>query len=565
MLITRKSFKAGIDLVSSDTQIAEDSYQWLINARQRYGYTKPIKRHVDLTDDIPAGVKQAIIGIGNILMVFVSGKVYYREQGTTAWNTIPNFLMSTTAEEFYVESVPSSTFNFVRLPSANLKAPITVTTDFKVSGTPAGLVVQDGINQPWFIVWDNVNQIFSARVIKNYSQWQNTNVTTVDREYVPIGKQMMYLDGILHVVSSDGQYVMRSITGRPLDFMVNADPSGNKMATETLGGAKTVAYAFDYDPITCIKPSNTAGSFIVGTQKTTRIISTDFNVTIFGEPTFTVSATLNSGIVNQQSFQEILGDYAFIDFDGIKTFNAVYQLKFRGRNSNFSLQVSRLLENVKQQKCASICFDNYALFAVDSKYGSIILVYDTLINKWCGFDITECAQVKQFTVVDDDTKSHLYAITHLNEMFELFADDTDVYAGIMKTPAFVTDQSDIEHKGQYFRPVFNGGSFDGEVTLMEFVDDQESTGVRETKELLVTNGGVNYPVRCPIIPSTQQRVENPSFTTSNGLTGKKLTYILIWTNDSSLVEYTIGTSEMKDQASTKQKQSTYNRTYGINS
>lgn len=563
MIALQKDFSGGIDLVSSDTQIADNAYLWLVNARQRFGTVDPIKKHV-LQEDVPAGLKQGIISVGNILIAFVSGFAYYKEIGTSnPWVQLANFLMASTVKQYYTEAVPASTFNFVRKANENLKAPITVTTNFKVAGTPQCVVVQDGVNQPWIIIYDDVNQQFSARETKRYVDWQNLSTTADDREYVPIGKQMLYTDGILFIVAKDGKSIYRSVTGRPLDFMVNVDPDGNKMPTESEGGAATVSFAFDFDYITCIAPSNTPSSFILATAKTTRIVSMDFNNTIFDEPTFT-ALPINIGIVNQFSIVEVLGDFAVVDYEGVKGFNAVLQLKFRGRNTNFSLQMSKLIKGIKQTSSACVNFNNYCLFNITTVYGNVIAVYDNLINKWVAFDVTEISNVKQFVVVETDTESRLFCITEQDELWEMFA-GTTTYVPMVRTKSYIATEADVEHKGQFLRAVFSHSTYDGTATVMELVDEAESSQNRETKDLKIANNGIRYAVRPPVMPSTDQRVDNPTFSMSQGLTGKKISYIISWTNDAKLVEFKIQTSEMKSMVAQKFQQQTYSQTYGTNS
>src|SRR6267142_72310 len=200
--ILQKSFQTGLNLLTADTNIAQDGYVWAINARNRYGYLEPRKM-----DELIAG------------------------------------------------------------------AP----TDFKVSGTPQCIVVQDGINQPQLITYDTENQLFTSRVSKNYNDWQNTSTNANDREYVPIGRQMMMFNQTLCMKSIDGKSMFRSVTGRPLDFMVNVDIFGNKQPSESVGGASSVAQAFDFDEITCLQVIDIPDCFVWGTRRTTRIVQADYN------------------------------------------------------------------------------------------------------------------------------------------------------------------------------------------------------------------------------------------------------------------------------------------------
>lgn len=578
MIAVQNSFAGGIDLISSDTNIGANNYQWLINARQRFGFHEAIKKHVKDTN-VPSGIKQGLIAVNDVLIAFIAGQAFTKTDGSDFWVQIPGFIMSVDAPQYWTCAVPASTFSFVRKSiSTNIQAPINVTTDFKVSGTPQGIVVQDGVSQPWLILFDTTNQIFTARRIHTYLEWANVSVTTNDREYVPIGKQMMYQDGILYVVAPDSKSVYRSVTGRPLDFMINVDSNGHKAASESQGGASSVSFAMDFDEITCIMPVTVPSSFILATARNTRIVTADTTNTIFGEPTFYTSAIIDAGVVNQYSVVEILGDLALVDKEGIKLFNAVKQLRFRGRNTSFSQNVSKLLQVngklIKQTIPICIAFDDYALFNLDTKYGNMFLIYDMINNNWVGFDITLLTRVKQFAIVETATVSKLYAIDRQDNVWQMFASLTREVA-MLKTKAFTAYEptpeasylkadiakTSIEHKSQSVRALFNGGTYDGTVTLMELVDDQESLVNRETKTMTIGLNGIDYPVRPPVGPSNNQRVDNPSWSLTRGLTGKKITLIFVWDNDSQFVEYELVTQEFQAMASQKQQNQTFVNKY----
>lgn len=570
MISQQIDFSGGLDLISSDVNIALDSYHILVNARQRYGNIEPIQKHVKIANT-PPGILQGCIGVGNVLIIFVAGRAYTQQDGSTDWNIVPGFNMDTIVSQYYIQTVPASNLQFLRKQGASVNAEIILTTDFKVSGTQAGIVVQDGINQPNIIYFDEINLIFVGRPLGTFDSWTNKSSFINDREYVPIGKQMMFLSGILFIVATNGKSIFRSITGRPLDFMVNVDTNGNKASTESIGGASSVSFAFDFDAITHISPVNVPDSFVCGTAHNIRIINLDFTKTIFGEPTFSVAAPFEAGIVNQYSKVDINGDYAFIDFDSIKTFNAAQTIKFRARNSIFSVNIARALfgantkRPIRQQIPFCFTYNNYAIFNVDTRYGNLMLIYDSLLNKWVSMDSTYVARIKQVAFVEIPTQTKLYAITQLNELFQLFTDGT-AETSILKTKAFtyhdkqtyMQTESAFEHKGQFLKVMFDGGTYNGNVVLFEYVDDQESMTNRETKPLNVQLGGVVFPVQPPIIPSTKQKVNEVTFSLSSGLTGRKLSYVILWTNDSKLINYEIISDDHGSQVAQKQKDSTFN-------
>lgn len=570
MIYEQKEFNGGLNLLSSDTKVSESGYVWLVNGRSRYNSIDPIKKPLELAD-APAGLKQGIIAVGNILVIFVAGLAYYRKDGTTDWIQIPGFLMSANEKQYWTQPVPYSTANFKRslAINKNIHAPIVANNDFKILGTPSAIVVQDSVNQPFLILYDSVNQVFTSRVSKNYNQWQNSDDTLADREYVPIGREMFLFNGnCLHVVTPDRKAVMRSITGRPLDFMINVDENGNKLPTELLGGAITLSYAFDYDDITCIHELDIPDSFVYGTSRFTRIITADYSNTLFGEPTFRVAAgPLGAGIVNHYSFTDSLGDFVMVALDGVKSFNAVQQLKFKGSNSIFSLQLTRLLVNmntkkpIRQRFCSIVNFDNYLLCNLDTYWGNIIAVFDQLTNNWVSLDITKVARIKQYTILDNIVENKLYCITEDNKVFQMFGEvETEVPE--LRVRGYVSQQVNTDHKTAGFRCVFDGGTTNGVAVLREFVDDQEKfiNRINETcsvKDLEAQKAGVNYPVRCPVIPNNAQHTQNVSFPLAQGLTGKRISFILQWTNDSSLIELEFIDSEEMQDSSQQQKNQAY--------
>jgi hypothetical protein len=562
MQFVQNSFQGGVDTVSLETQIADDAYQLVINGRNRFSAIEPIYKHREITNR-PAGLLQGTHGVGNVLIIFVAGKAYYQEDGKEGWIQVPNFLMSRTASEYWTETVPASYMNFVRKldVNRNIKAGLAVTTDFKVSGTPAAIVVQDGTNQPWLIMYDSVNQVFTSRRAKRYDEWKNESTNADDREYVPRGKQMMYLNGILFIVSTDTKRCYRSVTGRPLDFVIAVDINGNKLSAESQGGAEALSFAFDYDFITCLRPANIPNSFIYGTAHNVRIITMDFQNTIYDEPRFYVSAQIEAGICNQFSLIEVNGDYTFIDREGIISFNAVEQLQTNGRNSIFSLQIAKQLSTVKKQR-NPICFkfSNYAIFNVDTAMGNVMAVYDTLLNKWTSFDITDVTSIKRVAIVETTTETKLYVVTRHNELFELFGDrDKNVYLCQVMTRGHIPINAETEHKTEIFRTLFEDAAEDGNALVTELVDGEISQ--QKEQPLNSSIAGIKYPVRPPVMPNSISHIDSPHYAMKDGRKGSIIKFLIQWNIYAKLIKYQVNTNESTG-VSNKQKQTTISNTYG---
>lgn len=545
------SFIGGIDLISSETEIAENAYRWGVNIRQRLGKPQPIKRNLRI-DTIPAGKKQGLVSAGNVLIAFVNGRAYYNVDGTNPWIQIPDFSMDTIVDRYYAIAVPSSTFNLLRKAdsSGSANAPINAAVTTRVSGTPAGILVQDGVNQPWIIIWDEVNNFFYARVTKNWNEWSND--TALDREYVPIGNRMFIQSQILFIEARDGKSVYRSITGRPLDFMINVDTNGNKATSESIGGAASVSFAFDFDNITCLAAINTPDSFIYGTASVLRVIVFDNVNLIFGEPRFSVSSKIEAGVVNQDSIVDVLSDLAFVDFEAITSFDAVKQLKFEGKNTIFSLMLAGLLKDVKQTSPCCIAFDNFGLFNINTIWGRLTAVFDMLQQKWVSLDITELGYITQYCIVVTPSQTKLYAINNQDELFLVYG-DAERNTGQIMTRAWVEGDSRSETKTETLRVILDAG-VTGAATfrIREYIDSAK--GQVDHRNLPVITAGILFPISFPIIFDSKPTTNNEAFTLDNGTAGSKLQFHLQWDNDASMREYEIVTHDITADAALEQSQ-----------
>ena len=207
----RKSFLGGLNQQVDATRLAEDEYPLLINGRNRYDVLQPVQLPKQIIDSTIGNRRvQGAYAVGSILIVFAGGLAFYKDQNypNANYNQINGFNMSANVAIIYAELVPISTLNYTRIPQTAGQANTDIKLTTPIKASPAGLVVQDGINQPYLI-----DANMEARPLNKYDAWGLEN-----REYVPIGTQMIYVGGILYVV--DGSLILRSVTGRPLDFMV---------------------------------------------------------------------------------------------------------------------------------------------------------------------------------------------------------------------------------------------------------------------------------------------------------------------------------------------------------
>jgi hypothetical protein len=561
MNLQQKSFVNGLDLISPDTDIDPTGYSWLVNGRTRFGYVEPIPQPL-LISNAPPGLKQGTISIGDFVIIFVAGKAYFKRYSENNWINITLFLMSTTATNIFSQAVPASTRDYTRQlnPSGSISDPVIIVNTAKTAGMPQCIVCQDGINQPWLIRFNEVSNGFTARILKTYDQW-----TILNPEYVPIGRQMFFMNQKLFIVSADETQVYHTVSGQPLNGMINVDSDGNKAATAALGDANTTAFAFDYDEITCIQDVNVANSFIYATKTTTRVLTLDYTNTIFGEPQITQAAKIDAGITNQYALTDINGDYAFVTGEGLRNFNAVQALQFQGRNSVFSKMVSKLFKNIRLSYAVAWSFDNYNLFCVNTVCGVIIAVYDSITAAWVALDFLNIGQIIQVSVIDLANEVMVYGVT-ADSVYLLYSLTQDPMQPYLFTRAFAAMEANqyinnpnttsyvCEIKSQTIDLIFRDGSENGTVTCTEFVDGIEKLTLnRPITEADAVTPYEKLPTVQPLIEPEGTRVTFNFNTTQKGF---KLGYAITWNTDAALMKIKLNTTDYNTETGDKQKQST---------
>lgn len=527
----QRGFAGGMNQLVEPWDLADNEYVYAHNVRNRRNSLVPVKTHVEVS--APAGVKQGLYVFGDYLVLFVAGSAYYRELAVNTWTQIADFAMDAETDRIYCCAVPASTMNFQRkaISASDTQSGANINSGVTYNGAEAGLVVQDGTSQPWLIYVDAGG--LSARVTKTYSEWTNTDSTSDTREYVPVGSLMLFFDGVLYVVNRSKIY--RSITGRPLDFVVNIDTSGNKG-----GDADSIAYSLSNADITAIHQLNTESFFVSTLDGNCYAVTPTRTVTIFGEPTFIRTYLFAASCINQFSFVDILGDFGFIDPEGLRSFNAVLQQQNEGRNSVFSAQVGRAFERIRQDTrwCAAVVFDNYAIFSVRTAYGNNFVVYDTLYRKFVSFDHSAFGWTKQFAAVSTNVK-RLFAITDADKLIECYGGTTYAPATV-RTRAWLVDDNGVEVKTESLRATFKKGLTGGEATASIFVDGAKrpaTDGRNITRDLPDGDSGLLYSVNYPATWQYKRRLTNITFAFGGGV-GSTVEYLITWSGDSVLTRFT---------------------------
>lgn len=529
------SFLGGLNRQFDPTKIADDEYPLLINGRTRDDEITPILLPQQITQGLPEITNfQGLYSAGLYLIAFADGKAYYKSFDPSApsdkFTEIEGLELDPNVERVYFQLVPGSSINFKRQLKIAGKASSGVDFTTISGGSPDCGVVMDGVNQD-FIIYPDA----SFRVTQNWSQWTETE-TGEFREYVPIGILPMFHDGILYKAGKDKvdgrlNRILRSVTGRPLDFMLIVDDKGQKALTENEGNADVLAHRVEYNTITSINEINAIeGSFFVGTSYNGWLVtpSTDPATFIYGEPKFSNRWLFGTGPLNQFCVTDATGDTLFIDSKGIVSFNAVLAAKYEGRNLPFSRRIHPLFKGITQTTACCTRLDNLIYFGVNTVYGPAVVVYDELLGKWVSVDLYPGVNlIKQFAVISTTLTKKLFFITSENKLYEAYASPT-----VATTRVYLGDWLDKQHQkvinvDTSFKDIYVAGS----IRASLFTDGKKiSTLVQEVD---VTKTTSTLPLEIPFGRTDEDNVLDLKFNFDAPI-GKKHGVLLEWNCNATL-------------------------------
>jgi len=596
MEFNQSSFSGGMNLLVDDTRlpvnikyklgdnpysIGYNQYREAFNVRNRFDVLESIKNGV-VDSAIPLGIKQELVAFGNYIIAFVNGSAYYRYYADSGWRQIDGFNMSPTAPRYWTCVIPVGTTNYVRLsntgsvyassnPSGGIQQAIVSGAN---AGNNPGLLVQDNINQPQFIFLDEYGNI-AVRITQSFTQWQivytdATNLTVAKdsngdyldfREYVPIGNCMAWNNGVLYVVSQDIESIYRSVSGRPLDFVVNVTnklSTNNKVTIVTYvdpvtgvtlkpsyppytqwggGDATTTSYSVGVGGISCIRPMSSGGIFVAASNANFAVTQNTSPTapTLFGEYTFIRTFLFNSTCLSDRAILDSVGDTKFIDLSGIRSFNAIEQLQNEGRNSQFSAPISPAFKNIVQDAglAAAILYDNYELYAVNTIFGPAIIVYDTILGCWTSFDTTQTGGkcVKAFAKIELSIQ-RLYAITEDDRLYTIYGGMENA-TSLVRLGA-VANIPKTSHTVNSIRCVLNDITSDITLSAIPVTDNRLTEDSVQTKN--ITYNPPVYPYSgLANMPDINTQVSNELFSFLNNQQGWKTFALVQWTGSGSLV------------------------------
>ena len=570
----QQAFIGGMNLLSDDTRLQPNQYRIGFSLRNRYDKLDLVPSSLE-DKTAPIGNKQELVTFGDYLIMFVNGLAYYKYYTDVAWSQVNGFGMDPNATRYWTVAVPVSTTNYLRLSVAGTS----VTTPNSLGAVSAsnitgagggnvpGLLVQDNINQPQFIFLD-VNSVPTCRTTQSYVQWSitftdNTNTVVAtngdQREYVPIGNCMAWVNGILYIASQDGNLIYRSVEGRPLDFVVNVTNTLVTALPFTMspgGDAITTAYSVGVGGITCLRPLAGNALFVSASNANFSVtLNTTQNAPLmFGQYTFIRTFLFNANCLSDRAIFDSTGDTRFIDLTGVRSFNAVSQNANEGRNLTFTASIKgaftitsangSVLTSIIQDPnySAGILYDDFELYACQSIFGTVIAVYDTINSCWVGFDIaqTNGKRIKKFAKIELDIQA-LYAITEDDKLYKLYAGpgtDQALFRTIGLCANIVWAGSDIKYANPKYevhpkimRVIVNGITQDCNVTLTAYVNNRQSIEGPQLKSIIYKE-----PSKPSIGPLTLADVDtqlsNLYFPLANTNHGWKVFAVLSWTGGS---------------------------------
>jgi len=568
MNFNQKSFSGGMNLLVDDTRLpvvagyklgnnpyslGYNQYRLGINVRNRFDVLNTIQQSKKDTAS-PKGIKQELVTFGNYIILFVAGKAWYRYYTDTGWKQIVGFQMSAAAPRLWTKQVPVATTNYARQSIGSMIDSNTVATAqsgvnrLPVDDTIAevslnGLLVQDNINQPQFIFIDD-SGIPTTRTTQTFAQWNivfdsdGVTVTADNREYVPIGNAMEWTNGVLYIVSQDFNFINRSVSGRPLDFVINVNTDGSKG-----GDATTTNTSVGVGGISCIRATATGSLFVAASNSNFILALNQSNIAPleFGEFTFTRQFLFNATLVNDRSIIDSLGDTRFIGITGIRSFNAVEQEQNEGRNSEFSAIVQAAFNGIVQdfQFSAAILYDNYELYACTTIFGNAIVVYDTILSCWTSFDLGQVpTRIKQLAKIEL-TIQRLYAIGEDDELYELYGGTEDATSYVRLGAS--SDEPKLAHKLTDIRLVINNITEDCTCSAIAFTDNRLSEQSTQTKK--ITYPEPTWPYTGIIdMPDIDTLCQPVLFSFPNAAQGWK-TFALVSWNNGTLTEVSMGMTD----------------------
>jgi hypothetical protein len=413
-----------------------------------------------------------------------------------------------------------------------------------------------------------ITSLSEARAAYDISSWSNDPDGV--REYVPVGRNMLYYDDILYIVSPDRKELYRSVTGRPLDFVIGINSEGNKL--ESLNGnpveASRMSYRVDNDEIVSINavtltqqlssrlPQDNPSGFLLASRSTTYLLTPNYFDTIYGEPTFSNKILFPTSPVGQFAVVDLLGDTGMVDVNGLKSIESILSVGNEGRNLPFSSALDYYFRGVTQTDVTTGIYDNYAYFFVNTRYGQRAIVFDTLHKVFVSIDdySSVMGQVKFFAsgIVSNKTRRACVATADC-KIYELDPDTDEVLPWTFFSKEWAMNTQLSELKPNMINIILQDVKEDGIILATPFVDRVLQDELPDTVSKFVSQS----PVTPPFDSIIEDGVEDVSYGIIRCPAGGKVGFRLRGSIDCSIFLASMSVTAIVNNLSLSQENKPY--------
>lgn len=556
-VIKLDNFVGGMRRSVDPTKLETNEYPLLVNGRSRYGNIRPIKGP-SKESTLPAGFHQGCYGFGQYVFVFIDGKCWIRDYAGmgVAFQEVGGMNMDTVVDRIYLEAVPDSFNNFGRIAVSTDKPAdgVDLTLTNTVPKSLEAFIAQDGITRPYILTATGV-----ARQANRFQDW-----TLANREYVPIGLNTLYHDGILYVVSPDRKRIYHSVTGRPFDFVIAIDDSTGFKLTDNLfvEEADRMAHYVNHSVITSITKLNLSPlsadfgiPMLISTENGTYVVTPDYANMLFGEPIFRNSPGFNTTILNQASITLTRQDFHFVDSTGLRSYTLTIGSEgIVSKEDALSAPIYTLFEGIEQDVTCVDFFDNYTLFGVKTKFGYGCLVYDNLLQRFASLDILGIDRpIKQFCQTTIEGIKKLFFITD-EGFYEYYGHINPLECSIY-FPELTTDDNEKALKINRIVLSFADIEQDGYVTFTPIVDRKKEPAL--TDVLQENFDPTIDATELPFGKSDEDTSQNIAFVPQDTKQGFKLGFFVTFSAMCNLQSIQITAKPIEAKVSLKQAAKVY--------
>lgn len=517
------SFNGGLVTALNFQRLPENAYGFAQNVRLSGGTLEPIYSPVRAS--VPPGNINASFAFGRWLVLVIDGIVWYRDViSSLVFDRIPDVALVPPTVHGCV--IPSRYLNYQRVLSEtgavrrNFNAP--------TRSSDPGLFLTDGSSQP-IVVYPTVSGLGARTTVPLSAFDVNTS------EYVPTGLFPHWTGSKLLLIRKDsaGNYtqIVQSVTGEPLNFAIIIDDDGRP------AGGGMLPYSIGPDPVVGIRRMPDE-SFLVQTKRESVVVVPDDTSLFFedfNEPTFRAIRRFDVGSTGLNAALEARGrDIIFVSRYGIHSINAIQERASRQVLDSFGSDIHTLFSESAQVDPAVVAWGDELLFAVNTIYGQLVVVFDMFMNRFVSVDDYRIGKIVNFLVIAAEEDDRIFAQTETG-LFELFVGESPLAAAVYVGEEPTSGQTHIAAAELAFVDVTSPT----DITLSTYTDKALHSYQTRTRG----NTRIASSVAFPISSSGKTGIyETFAFTTTNADPGTAHGILVTWTGEATLSAVGFATS-----------------------